>query len=130
MLQLSIHPNCHYTGIDRFHIRAVLPVSVTNTILAAIPTGRIAGLEMTVYDFETTAAGELVWASFHIDGVGITATPFQEGLRIDLNAEKIAEGDDRLDYAAFLEEHDGALPENFWIEPARILRALLGATKH
>lgn len=87
-------------------------------------------MDVNVYDFEISDEGELAWASLAFDGVNFSLTAFEEGLRIDLSVPKLPEGEDLLDQQAFYAAHNGKLPTNYWLQPARILKALLESIPH
>ncbi|OCP21941.1 MULTISPECIES: hypothetical protein [unclassified Ensifer] len=139
-LKISIHNECVYAGSEYFHIRTMLPQTLNDALVHAMKNTRTCGfdqmaklgdMDINVYDGDEED-GELIWFSFRLGNVGMNFSARQEGLQLDMSCEKHAHGDDALDWTAWREQCAGKLPDDFWIEPAAILRKLLAlaATQH
>jgi hypothetical protein len=136
---LNIQNDCEYIP-GNYRICALLPKEFEQHVVALCleckpyiftAVGNLAGYSTEVFDFEIQG-DEFVWASTLVGDVSCAFTADQRGIHVSMSFEKQAEGDDRLDDHAFRVENRGKLPDNFWIEPAALLRAFTSAciSKH
>lgn len=103
-------------------------VSAKNCMFHGI--SKIAGETMDVFDFEFDDNGVL-WADTCIGNILTSIMRNDDGtFLLSLICEKEPEGDDRYDWLGFEQKMIGKLPDNFWIEPANLVRKLIAATEH
>lgn len=126
-------------GASHYRIKIVVPGEIGETIGTACTNARsfmfagvssIAGQSIEVFDYEFDDDG-LVWASTLIGDISTGVMRNDDGsFTLSLVCEKQAEGDDRYDYHGYEQSMQGKLPDNFWIEPAAVMRMLIAATVH
>lgn len=135
-LPLSVHSDCAWNGPENYHVRVILPIAVSKMLITEFvdqPKGyfdgivRLNGLMLEVQDGEWTG-DEIAWASVQIDDTNCSFRCAEGALVLDMSIMKPLAGDERLDQWAL--EQKNTLPDLFWIEPARIIKALLSATIH
>ncbi|WP_276122683.1 hypothetical protein [Pararhizobium qamdonense] len=137
--QITIQNSTERHGDGFFRIKMAIPGEIAELIGLACQDARssmfhgisaIAGETMDVHDFEFDANG-LLWADTRIGEILTGVSRNDDGsFELSLVCEKIPEGDDRYDWHGFEQKMKGNLPDNFWIEPANLIRKLIAATKH
>jgi hypothetical protein len=136
--EIKIFKNCEFGGSARFRIELVVPGEIGALLgVAAVEIERndyhatmIEGMMCDCWGFDADEDG-LAIGDFGIDGVGLHVERQDDGsFLFSMSCEKLAEGDDQLDTWSYEEAMTDKLPENFWIEPAFVIRKLMAASKH
>lgn len=129
-LQINLEPSAEYAD-DLFRVTVTLPKALEQEFVLAMQSPdplypqTFCGLTLVFEDFEFDGM-EVGYGYGTIEDLQFSLQPGQEALVIIFNCPKQLAGDDRLDTWSA----NKALPELFWVEPARVIRALLGAVKH
>lgn len=148
-LKISIHENCRWSGPERFHIRARVTAAdvqpfIDQAILCAVDdddwgyidrsaTFLFNGSLFSIVDgeYDTRDEGGFVYFSASCADLTVQAdfTPFHGGWNIDFSVDKDFGALENLDHTRWSNEATG-LPPCFWIEPASMLRAILGTGRN
>lgn len=132
MATITFHENSKISW-DCFHIRLRADQDELGTFLAGLQAVRandmhevmLGAHKLSIYDMDIVEEeGAISFAHGNIGTLHWTMQVWQNETWIDFNGDK-GEGDDYLDRT-----HDLPLHETFWIEPAAIIRTMLGKTIH
>jgi hypothetical protein len=144
-IKISVHTDCRWAGGERFHVRATVTSEQIADFLSSVIgwgfdedsdyldtsarfdfCGMRFRIEEGEYDRRCIDLDGLVYFAVGVGSVRADFTPHQGGWTIDFSIDK-SFGDDR-DLDTW--DMSGKLPECFWLEPASIIRAILGKGAH
>jgi hypothetical protein len=150
-IRLSVHENCAFNRNDRYHVRVYVTTAQIRTFLEAYvrygwdhegdyeATGgwfMLGGHKFTIdmgeYDsrgLEDNPAPEgIVYFTVSTGNLYLQVRPHSEGWIIDMSPEKDCSDFERTDGTRYPREIP--LPIDFWVEPAAVIRAILGKGGH
>lgn len=142
-IKISVHTDCRWAGGDRYHIRATVKNEQIADFLSEVLGygfdedsdyldemarfdfhGMRFRIECGEYDRRCTDLDGFVYFAVTTGAVRADFQPHKGGWVIDFSIEKHF-GDER-DLDCW--DMHGKLPETFWVEPAAVIRTILGRT--
>lgn len=137
-MKITVTANCEVTTHEFYRVQLDCTPDETQRFRDAITRAyveegsapslaHIGGCKLWL-DYCAVEDGDVLYANGNIDDAIYLSLERYEGTDlIYLDCFKVPEGDDRNDPWAFHSALNGKLPDNFWIEPAHVIRNILAA---